>query len=516
MQSLWKHPNFLQIQNTPQFGIDLRSSNLHTPERIKNMNFQTPYWRISLVHQDITQQGLHALGLLALNRQALNWMQAMQRGELVNSLEGSPHAVAALHTALRANQENGMLDIAKKVRIQAIQERSRIKDFVEAYSDFNTLVVLGIGGSQLGPEALYEAIKPFQAPKREVVFIPNIDPKAHKQWADRLPLKKTVVAAISKSGSTLETAESEKWWRSALTKQGLHSSKHMVAITTPGSRLDRPEDFLGVFYFDSSIGGRYSATSSVGALPLAFAYGMQTFERLLQGASEMDAHARDTPWSSNGPLALACISIWQRQLRKRLCQGIIAYRQSLHRLAAHLQQLEMESLGKCTDKQRQPLEGYCGPLIMGEPGTCAQHSFFQWMHQGTDCVPIDFIIEMSKMGSTTLEGSMADQLIANALAQSLALAKGYASEQSHQVCPGNRPSTILACSDLSPETIGALLALYEHKTAFEGFILGINPFDQEGVELGKRMAKEVYQELEAYRAQTLQATPWWAHLMSSN
>lgn len=518
MQSLWQHPHFTTLKETASFGIDLRSEDLHTDEREQKLNLKAPYWNVHLTHQDFSCEGFRQLAKLALARQALNWMQAMQKGELVNSVEGAASRFAALHTALRASSDQNMLDVGKKVYLQAKQERARIRVLLNHHLQFKTLIVLGIGGSQLGPDALCEALKPIYPRHRRVIFVPNIDPQTHAQWLEALELKSTLVVVISKSGSTLETAESDKWWRQKLQSKGLEASKQMVCITTPGSKLDRAGDFLERFYFDPSIGGRYSATSSVGALTVGFGFGMDVFEELLEGAAEMDAHALKDDNLTNAPLALACVSIWQRQIRKRACQGIIAYRQGLHRFAAHLQQLEMESLGKSTDKEMKPLEGFCGALILGEPGTCAQHSFFQWMHQGTDTVPIDFIVETDagvegEGLATTDERSMADQLLANALAQSLALAKGKKAEMAHQSCPGNRPSTILACRKLTPGALGALLALYEHKTAFEGFILGINPFDQEGVELGKHMARELYDELQAYRRGDLKTVPWWQQIV---
>lgn len=509
MQTLWSHPFYLAIQNAKDLAINLQEQELHSEKRVETLTFQAPFWNATLVHQDYSTEGFKQLIRLAEARGALNWMHAMQKGELINSLENSPERFAALHTALRAQNEEDLLEKGKEVRSLALEQIDRYRELLNSNPQIETLVVLGIGGSQLGPDALLEALKPSLMQFKEVIFIPNIDPAAQRAVFRRINLSRTWIAAISKSGSTLETRESELWWRNELEKAGLNPAKQMIAVTTKSSRLDKPSDYLACLYFDSSIGGRYSATSAVGMVPIAFAFGMNIFEEILKGAYSMDQHALKCPSLKNLPLALAATSIWQRQICKRPTQAIIPYRQSLHRFAAHLQQLEMESLGKRTDKQMRPLEGSCGPLIMGEPGTCAQHSFFQWLHQGTDIVPIDFIMETSPALTSEHEKEMADQLLANALAQSFALAKGKSDTLPSKTCPGGRPSTLLACEILSPQALGSLLSLYEHKTAFEGFILGINPFDQEGVELGKHMACELYKEILAYRQSNHTTKPWW-------
>lgn len=497
MQNLWCHPMFEQLQQEKPFC--LLSESLYGQKRLKALSFEMPHWQMSMVHHDFDEGCFQQLTLLAVNRQALNWMHAMQQGQLVNSIEGIDGAVAALHTAVR-DEGNARSDLARSVQTQALAQRNRIEQFLRSHTHFQTLVVLGIGGSQLGPEAVYEALKLDRPEHKNVFFAPSLDPASHRYLRQRLSLKHTLVAAISKSGSTLETLEGEKLWRGYFQEQGLDSKEHMVSITTPKSRLDRTDDYAACFYFDPSIGGRYSVSSSVGALPIAFAFGMSTFEQFLSGAHQMDQHALIDDRSKNGPLALACASIWHRQIMKRSSQAVIAYKQGLHRFAAHLQQLEMESLGKRTDRTGREISASSGALIWGETGTCSQHSFFQWLHQGTDIVPIDFIAQTGLCAGSEQEREMSEQLLANALAQSLALARGHKATHPSKDCPGARPSTFLTTPVLDATSLGALVSLYEHKTAFEGFILGINPFDQEGVELGKKMAQKTYAQLKNIRS----------------
>lgn len=493
MPSLYAHPHYQALLD-PSLGVDLHSLDIHESKRVESMTISAPFWTGWFAHQDYSLEGWRKLHQMARSRGAFNWMHAMQRGKAVNSIEGESISFSALHTALRMKHLEDVDPKALEVSKQAKEERLRIGSLLSKNS-FNTLVVLGIGGSQLGPQAVHEAVSRIVKPIKTVVFAPNLDPQDHQFIANDLDLSKTLVAVISKSGGTLETYLGEKWWRRQLESKGLDPKLHMVSVTTPKSRLDRPEDFLGCFYFDSSIGGRYSWSSSLGALTVGFAYGMNTFEQLLDGAYQMDLHALCDENISNLPLALAVTSIWQRQVKKRPTQAVICYKQGLHRFAAHLQQLIMESLGKSTDRMAAPLEAQSGPLIWGEPGTCAQHSFFQWLHQGTDIVPIDFIFEIDTSTQDALEKEMHRQLLANVLAQSQALCQGKKDEKAHKSCSGGKPSTLLFCKQLTVESVGALLSLYEHRTAFEGFILGLNPFDQEGVELGKHLAQDTYETI---------------------
>jgi glucose-6-phosphate isomerase len=490
MPSLFEHPHFQSLLD-PSFKIDLKSDQVHDPKRVSALNVKAPLWTGWLAHQDYSVEGYKKLHQLAISRHALNWMQAMQNGKPVNAVENEPSSIAALHTALRMNQPREVLPSALEVAALAKKERKRIADFIKSTS-FTSLVVLGIGGSQLGPQAIYESLARMHTSHKPLYFAPNLDPEDHSYVASQIDPKTVLIAVISKSGGTLETHLGEKWWRQYLISKGVDPKNHIVSITTPGSRMDRPGDFLDCFYFDPSIGGRYSWSSSIGALTVGFSFGSDCFEKLLEGAYAMDLHALEDERGANLPLSLAFTSIWQRQVMKRQTQAIICYKQGLHRFTAHLQQLIMESLGKGTDRLALPLGAACGPLIWGEPGTCAQHSFFQWLHQGTDDVPVDFILEAKTASKDPLEQEMHRQLLANVLAQSQALCQGKQDSKAHKACPGSRPSTLLYCEELNPQALGALIALYEHRTAFEGFILGLNPFDQEGVELGKHLARDTY------------------------
>lgn len=514
MPSLYKHPHFQSLLD-PSLQVDLQSGDIHDPKRVASMTIKAPFWSGWFAHQDCSLDAWKKLHQLAVSRQALNWMHAMQQGKPVNAIEGESQVWSALHTALRMRNRQVEGEKALQVAKQAHQERERIRELLDS-SSFETLVVLGIGGSQLGPQAIHESLARIKKPLRQVHFAPNLDPVDHQFVASELDLSKTLVAVISKSGGTLETHLGEKWWRQHLVSKGLDPRAHMVSVTIPQSRMDRPGDFLKCFYFDPSIGGRYSWSSSLGALTVGFAFGMKVFEELLDGAEQMDLHALSDEKGANLPLAMAYTSIWQRQVMKRPAQAVICYKQGLHRFAAHLQQLIMESLGKRTDRMAQPLQADCGPLIWGEPGTCAQHSFFQWLHQGTDVVPIDFIFETHTSCTDPLEKEMHKQLLANVLAQSQALCQGKHHEKNHKACPGKRPSTLLFCRELTAEALGALVALYEHRTAFEGFILGLNPFDQEGVELGKHLAQDTYEVLNQTSKDVTLDTAWFKEIIGQS
>lgn len=501
MPSLLDHPHFQSLLD-PSYKVDLKGEAIHDPKRMEALTIKAPLWTGWFAHQDYSVEGWRKLQQLAVARQSLNWMQSMQAGKEVNFIENEPSSVAALHTALRrmSDQSKG-LPKADEVASGAQAERARIAKLL-ANNPFKSLVVVGIGGSQLGPQAIHEALCRMQKPSHPVYFAPNLDPDDHQYIAGEIDPKNVLVAIISKSGGTLETLLGEKWWRQYLHSKGIDPKNHLVSITTPGSRIDRPNDYLGCFYFDPSIGGRYSWASSIGALTVGFAFGARCFEELLEGAYEMDLHALEDERGANLPLALAFTSIWQRQIMKRPTQAIICYKQGLHRFTAHLQQLIMESLGKSTDRFAQPLGCSSGPLIWGEPGTCAQHSFFQWLHQGSDDVPVDFILETQTSSKDPLEKEIHRQLLANVLAQSQALCQGKEHEKAHKACPGKRPSTLLYCQKLNPKALGALVSLYEHRTAFEGFILGLNPFDQEGVELGKHLAQDTFDILNQGKSNT--------------
>jgi glucose-6-phosphate isomerase len=299
---------------------------------------------------------------------------------------------------------------------------------------------------------------------------------------------------VSKSGTTLETLTNEEFVRARMVKLGLDPKEHFVAVTGEKSPMDDPSRYLASFYMWDFVGGRYSATSMVGGVCLGFVLGYDGFYHLLKGAHEMDRHALTAEPTKNLPLLSALLGIWNRNFLRLPTVAIIPYAQALHRFPAHLQQLDMESNGKRVEKSGKPVDFSTGPIIWGEPGTNGQHSFYQLIHQGTDPISLEFIGFRQGQYGHDLEiqhTTSQEKLLANLLAQSIALAVGQASSNPNKFFPGNRPNRILLADRLDPHTLGALLSYYEHKVAFQGFIWNINSFDQEGVQLGKKLANQI-------------------------
>ena len=310
----------------------------------------------------------------------------------------------------------------------------------------------------------------------------------------QIDLKNTVVLVVSKSGTTLETATNEKLVKTRFEEAGLDPNKHFIAITGQGSPMDNKGKYLESFYIWDWIGGRYSTTSMVGGVLLAFAFGFDVFYEFLRGASSMDKAALNRDLSHNLPLLGALLGIWNRNFLHIPTEALIPYSRALSRWSAHIQQVAMESNGKHVDKQGRFVNFATGPIIWGEPGTNGQHSFFQLIHQGTDVIALEFIGYLENQCGKDLDfsGTTSQQkLLSNLLAQSIALATGQKSDNPNKDFAGNRPSHLLLGKQLTPYSLGVLLAYYEHKIAYQGFVWGINSFDQEGVQLGKVLATRI-------------------------
>ena len=309
----------------------------------------------------------------------------------------------------------------------------------------------------------------------------------------------TLWIVISKSYTTAETMANANLAYAFMEAKGLDPSKHFVTITSKGSPGDDPSlPVLSSFHMFDFIGGRYSVTSAVGGVPLGLYLGYENFERFLKGAEEMDIHAKTAPVEKNLPMLAALISIWNNNFLGYAAQAIIPYASPLEKLAPHIQQLYMESNGKAVTRFGEPLDEHSGVIVFGEPGTNAQHSFFQLAHQGRP-FPVDFIGVVTPQYARYREKSRGvtnhQELWANLISQPMALAMGKKDSNTAKYFPGNRPSSTILLPDLSPESVGRLLAFYEAKTVFEAFVWGINPFDQFGVELGKTMASDIRHEM---------------------
>ncbi len=363
---------------------------------------------------------------------------------------------------------------------------------------FTTAVQIGIGGSDLGPRAMYIALKNWarthDALKLEAKFISNVDPDDALEVLDSCDLKHTLFILVSKSGTTLETLTNEALVKEALKRAGLDPARHMIAVTSETSPLAKSQDYLAAFFMDDYIGGRYSSSSAVGGVVLSLAFGGEVFERFLKGASAEDKLALNEDIRRNPAMLDALIGVYERNILGYGTTAVLPYSQGLSRFPAHLQQLDMESNGKSVNRFGKPLSYKTGPVIFGEPGTNGQHSFYQLLHQGTDIIPLQFIgfrrdqsdEDIEIQGSTSQE-----KLCANVAAQIMAFACGKDDDDRNKYFAGGRPSSIIIGEQLCPESLGALLAHFENKVMFQGFLWNVNSFDQEGVQLGKLLAKKV-------------------------
>ncbi len=457
--------------------------------------------------QRINEDVLNQLLDLSRATNAKQMFKQMVSGKIVNKTEER----AALHTATRDFTQDTILlneiDIKSDIRlvneqIKAFSNKIHNKKITsDTGKQFTHAVVIGIGGSYLGCEFAYNAIKHVIDPKVELYFLPNVDIDNFGQIIKEIDPEKCLWIVISKSYTTTETMANLNQAILFLKNHNLDPAKYLVTVTAKGSPGDDPANpSLDSFHMFDFIGGRYSVTSAVGALPLSLAFGFDVFNQFLKGCHAMDLHALNAPEEENIPLTAALISIWNSNFLDYQAQAIIPYCTALSKLAPHVQQLYMESLGKGVTIDGQMVNYKTGVIIFGEPGTNAQHSFFQLAHQGT-AFPIEFIGVVKPVYNKDEAKSKGvynhQELWANMIAQSQALALGKQDTNKAKNFTGNRPSSTIIINDLAPENIGMLLAFYEARTVYEGFILGINPFDQFGVELGKILASDIRNHIQS-------------------
>ena len=328
----------------------------------------------------------------------------------------------------------------------------------------------------------------------EAKFISNVDPDDAAAVLASIDVAHSIFILVSKSGTTLETLTHESFVKDAMKNAGLDASKHMIAVTSETSPLAKSDDYLAAFFIDDYIGGRYSSTSAVGGAVLSLAFGPDVFAQFLKGAGEEDALAKNEDLFQNPAMLDALIGVYERNVLGYPSTAVLPYSQGLSRFPAHLQQLDMESNGKSVNRFGEPVDYVTGPVIFGEPGTNGQHSFYQLLHQGTDIIPLQFIgFKKNQRGTdVVIQGSTSQQkLCANVAAQIVAFACGKEDENQNKNFKGGRPSSIIIGEQLTPEAMGALLAHFENKVMFQGFVWNLNSFDQEGVQLGKVLAKKV-------------------------
>ncbi|MEN9654578.1 MAG: Glucose-6-phosphate isomerase [Chlamydiota bacterium] len=493
------------LHQLSQQPIDLTKPGVLNAHRVTSMCVEACGLKLLYGTERIDDRVIDALERLAVQGNALQQMEAMQAGEKVNRIIGfQSENRSALHTAMRdqfGHTHNGIE--ARLYAEKAARELQKLKGFLDRIEGkFIDLVQIGIGGSDLGPRALAIALEAYHRPHHRVHFLSNVDPDDAAQVLRHLDLTKTIVVVVSKSGTTLETLTNEEIVRARFAKKGLNPKEHFVSVTGETSPMDDPSRYLESFYMWDVVGGRYSATSMVGGVALGFCLGYQGFCEVLKGAHEMDLHARSTPVRSNLPLLNALFGIWNRNYLKIPTLAMIPYSQALLRFPAHLQQLDMESNGKRIDHYGHPMSIQTGPVVWGEVGTNGQHSFYQLIHQGTDPISLEFIgFKESQYGEDmqVAHTTSQEKLLANLFAQSIALATGQASDNPNRVFPGNRPNRMVLAKRLDPYTMGALLAYYEHKVVFQGFLWQINSFDQEGVQLGKVLATKILSHFSTQR-----------------
>ena len=328
----------------------------------------------------------------------------------------------------------------------------------------------------------------------EAKFISNVDPDDAAAVLNSIDVAHSLFVLVSKSGTTLETLTNEAFVKDALKNAGLDPANHMVAVTSETSPLAKNEGYLDAFYMDNYIGGRYSSSSAVGCAVLSLAFGPKVFADFLDGAAAEDKLACEKDVMKNAAMLDALIGVYERNVLGYENTAVLPYSQALSRFPAHLQQLDMESNGKSVNRFAEPVNYPTGPVIFGEPGTNGQHSFYQLLHQGKTIIPLQFIgYRNSQIGTdVVIEGSTSQQkLCANVAAQIVAFACGKDDENPNKKFDGGRPSSIIIGDKLTPASLGALLAHFENKVMFQGFAWNVNSFDQEGVQLGKVLAKKV-------------------------
>ncbi len=447
---------------------------------------------------------LEQLAKLAEEAQLLEKYEALYNGAVINTGENR----LVLHQLTRGQLgEKVLADGVDKGAFYKEQQK-RADEFAnkvhageivnEAGEKFTTAVQIGIGGSDLGPRAMYLALENWAKTngclKMEAKFISNVDPDDASAVLASTDLAHAIFILVSKSGTTLETLTNEAFVKDALEKAGLDPAKHMIAVTSETSPLASSKDYLDAFFMDDYIGGRYSSTSAVGGAVLSLAFGPEVFARFLAGAAEEDKLATEKDLLKNPAMLDALIGLYERNIAGYGATAVLPYSQALSRFPAHLQQLDMESNGKSVNRFGEPVDYVTGPVIFGEPGTNGQHSFYQLLHQGTDIIPLQFVgFKKSQMENDVViqESTSQQKLGANVAAQIVAFACGKEDENKNKNFKGERPSSIIIGEQLTPEALGALLSHFENKVMFQGFVWNLNSFDQEGVQLGKVLAKRV-------------------------
>ena len=485
------------------------------PTRVARMTLDWDEWRVDFSKERLSPDALSLLLAHAETCNVPHWIAAQAAGEKINLSENRP----ALHTALRQRDDTPLFvdghDVIRNIRAT----QARMRDIAGTFRDgrrkgatglpLRTVVHIGIGGSDLGPRLVCDAL-PAGPGAIDVAFVSNVDPEHLTRALSARDPATTLFVVVSKTFTTQETlanATSARAWLAAALPTGSDLGAHFIAVSANVPAATQfgidPDDVLPMWDW---VGGRYSLWSAVG-LSIAIRHGYDVFAQLLAGAAAMDAQVREAPPAANLAIVLGAIGWWNASVLGHAQRIVVPYAQALGRLPAWLQQLTLESNGKRVTREGSLVEGPTAPALWGDTGTDSQHAFFQWLHQGTHAIPVEFVVPLRAAHPL---GDQQTLLVANALAQAQALLVGRHGEELHRelaaqglhgaalhaaaaarACPGNRPSTTLLMPTLDARNLGALLALYEHRTFVESVLTGINAFDQWGVELGKSLAKPI-------------------------
>jgi len=475
-----------------------------TAERVNSWNVSggaglTFHYGASMV----SETDLNRLQALADEQNLIEKYRALLNGEKINTGEDR----RVLHQLTRGQLEKEVVEEGVNLGSFYLEQNTRVRDFARKVhsgsikgstgKNFDTVVQIGIGGSDLGPRALYLALRQTQVPKMKAFFVSNVDPDDAADVISLINPETTLFILVSKSGTTQETLANRDLIMARMKAAGVPGydpSGHIIAVTSKTSPLANSPGVLDSFYIDDYIGGRYSSTSAVGGAVLSLALGPETFDALLAGANEVDKAAMEPDIRKNASLLDALIGVFNRNVLGLPATAVLPYSQALSRFPAHLQQLDMESNGKSVNRRGEAVSYPTGPMVFGEPGTNGQHSFYQLLHQGTDVVPLQFIgFLQSQRGEDveTFGSSSQTKLNANLAAQIIAFAKGSRNDNPNKNFDGMRPSTLISARQLDARALGGLLAHFENKVMFQGFCWNLNSFDQEGVQLGKILAGTV-------------------------
>lgn len=517
MMRSWQN---LQALASKYHDLNIEGCFKHQPDRFESMSIHTSDLFLDYSKNRLNDTILKQLLTLAYEANLSGWIKSMFSGQPINVSENQP----VLHTALRDFSYQSIKVNGQNIISKIAQQKHKMADFVEAVHSgrwrgfsgkkIKHIVNIGIGGSDVGPRMVVEALKPYRIPKIHCHFVSNVDGSVMDELMSILNPEKTLFIIASKSFTTPETmqnAYTARQWLVSTFKSESAVASHFVAISTNSEAVGAfGINQANVFNMWDWVGGRYSLWSPIG-LPIALAIGWSYFDELLQGAYKMDKHFQNEPFHNNMPVMMGLIGVYNTNFLGCQSQAVLPYDERLKYLPDHLQQLEMESNGKTCRIDGKMADYQTGYILWGQTGTNGQHAFYQLLHQGTMIIPSDFIL-VKKPHHDLIEHHQA--LLANALAQSRGLMTGKTFKQAydelvrsgqsaqkasklapHKMIPGNKPSNTIVLNQLTPSALGQLLALYEHKILVEGIIWEINSFDQWGVELGKQLAKPLNQAL---------------------